>query len=691
MKNLLLITLAAFMAQTISAADFTPPVTLEKPVTEEIHGFSITDPYQWLENKDDEKVKEWSHAQHDYTVDFIKKNTPKFAGLEDEIRSYIDRDFKSAPFFRGMRQFISVKNKGDQQGRLYALIDGKEKLIFDPMKIDPTGKTSISGMAFTRDGSKVAVGTQFQGAEISTYRIIDTKTGKQIGEEIDGLGSFSWTYDEEHAYLTIRTAEMIKNQEPLKTYLHKIKDGNNRKNDVFLTAPDDAKDVAGVWDTRYGGKTFFTKGDFYSNTLSIRDQKSMDKPKEIYSSKEFKATPYIRDGKMYIFTNHEAPNFKVMITDVDKPEFKYWKEFIPESDIVIKGFDVTSDYFIVQYQQDVLMRLKAYDRSGKFVREIELPELGSIGSTRYHDETNTIFAYLSTFTSPAKLYKLDGKTLKWEFYWQDEPPINTENITSKQVFCESKDGTKIPMFIIHRKDLKLDGNNPTLVYGYGGFNISMTPNYVGNTASFINRGGVYAIVNLRGGSEYGEKWHLDGMMYNKQNTFDDFFAASEYLINEKYTNPQKLACKGGSNGGLLVGAAITQRPDLYKAAICAVPLLDMLRYHKFLIARYWIPEYGDPDKAKDFINLLQYSPYHNIRQGFNYPTTMVKAGENDTRVDPLHAKKFAAALQNNLGQKNPIMLYVDFESGHGSGQSTDQMVENIELEWRFLMSELGMK
>jgi prolyl oligopeptidase len=690
MKQFSILILTALMATSILASDFNPPETPQKPVTNELHGFEITDPYQWLEDKDDEQVSKWSHAQHDYSVQFIKENAKEYQGLQDEIRNYIDRDVKSSPFYRGMRQFVTGKKKGEQQSKLFALIDGEEKLIFDPMQIDPTGKTSMSGMAFTRDAGKVAIGTQFQGAEIKTYRIIDTETGEQLGDPIENLNSFSWTYDEEHAYITIRTAEMIKTQEPLKTYRHKISDGNDHSKDVFLIAPDDAKDIAGVWDTRHGGKTFFTKGDFYSNTLSVRNQGTDDEPVEIYSSKKFRAFPGVRDGKMYIFTNHEAPNFKVMVTELEKPDSRNWKDLIPESDVVLSNFEITSDYIVVQYTEDVLGRLKAYDKNGKFIKEIELPELGDVGGTRYHEETNTIFVTISTFTSPTKVYKLDGKTLEWEFYWQDDPPINTDNITSKQVFFESKDGTRVPMFIVHRKDIQLNGENPTIVYGYGGFNISMTPRFIGTTASFINRGGVYAIANLRGGSEYGEEWHQDGMLFKKQNTFDDFIAASEYLIEEGYTSAEKLACKGGSNGGLLVGAVVTQRPDLYKAAICAVPLLDMLRYHKFLIARYWIPEYGDPDKKEDFLNILDYSPYHNIRQGFNYPSMMVKAGENDTRVDPLHAKKFAAALQNNIGQENPIMLYVDFESGHGSGQSTDQRVENIELEWRFLMSELGM-
>jgi prolyl oligopeptidase len=358
---------------------------------------------------------------------------------------------------------------------------------------------------------------------------------------------------------------------------------------------------------------------------------------------------------------------------------------------MLESFEVTSDYVITKESRDVLSSLSAYDLNGNFVKELPLPEVADISSISYHEESNTVFVGLNTFTAATKVYKLDGKTLQWEFFYQDNPPIDTKNIESKMVFFQSKDSTRIPMFIVYKKGLQLDGNNPTLLYGYGGFNVPMKPGYLGTTASFINRGGVYALVCLRGGNEYGEKWHNDGMLFKKQNTFDDYIAAAEYLIDQKYTNPQKLLAKGGSNGGLLMGAVLTQRPDLFKASVCAVPLLDMLRYHKFLIARYWIPEYGDPEKKEDFQNILKYSPYQNIREGISLPTILVKCGENDSRVDPLHAKKFAAALQNDPWQKNPVMLFIDFESGHGSGQTIDQMIENISLEWRFVMNELGMK
>ncbi len=668
--------------------DFNPPETKKEPVLDTMHGFEFTDYYRWLEDKDDPKVKTWSHAQHEYTIDYINKTTKEIPGLRDEIKVYLDRDYKSAPFYEGERLFFYARKKGEQQNKLYTVIDGKEKIIFDPEEIDTSGKSAITGADFTEDGEKAAIGVQHAGNEISDYRIVDTRKGEILGEVIEDLGGFSWTKDEKHAYVVQRTQDMIDKQIPLKTYLHKV--GDDRDNDKFLAQPEDAKDFISIWDSEEADVTFFSEGDFRSNTLKISEAGIMDESKTIYSSKKFTANPEVKNGKIYFYTNHKAPNYKIMVADLDNPKFENWEVFYPEKETVLEGFSITSDYVIVRYKEDVLSHLQAYDMEGHLVKDIELPEAANVSGMRYHKESNTVFVSLSTFTNSAKVYKLDGKTLKWEFFYKDDPPIDTKGIESKLVFYYSKDSTCVPIFIVHKKGIKLDGSNPVLLYGYGGFNYGMKPHFLGTTAAFVNRGGIYAIACLRGGNEYGENWHKEGMMYKKQNTFDDFIAAAEFLVNENYTNYDKLAIKGGSNGGLLVGAVITQRPDICETAICAVPLLDMLRYHKFLIARYWIPEYGDPDRRKDFFNLLEYSPYHNISKGYNYPTMLVKAGENDSRVDALHAKKFAAALQNHPSQKNPVMLFIDFESGHGSGQSIDQLVDNIELEWRFLMNELEM-
>ncbi len=668
---------------------FKPPATKAVPVVDDLHGFQLTDNYQWLEDKKDQTVIDWTRSQHDHTLNYLKATATPIDGLRDEIAAYLDRDITGPIFLEGDRQFFYVKKKGEQQYKLYTRLDGKDVLVFDPTSIDESGMSAISGVNFTQEGEKVAVGVQHKGAEISTYRIVDTKTGKIIGNTIEDLRGFTWTKDEKHAYITVGTKEMLEKQIPLKTYLHKI--GSKRSEDQFLGAPSDSKNFMSYFDARYSDLTFTTEGDFYSNTLKMKTTGSNDELQEIYSSKKFRASPYALDDKIYFMTNHEAPNFKLMVTDKDKPHFDNWKELIPEKETVLSSYIVTKDYLIIQDKKDVVSRLSAYDHNGKFIKEIKLPEIGNVGSISFHKKSNTAYVNLSTFTAPSKIYTLDGSSLEWKLYFEREVPMDTKDIEASIKFYTSKDGTKVPIFVMHKKGIKLDGSNPSLLYGYGGFNIGMSPSFIGMAATFVNRGGVYAIACIRGGNEYGEAWHEDGMLKKKQNSFDDFIAAAEYLIDEGYTNNERLACRGGSNGGLLVGAVITQRPDLFKAAICAVPLLDMVRYHKFLIARYWIPEYGDPEVKEDFQNILTYSPYHNVRMGINVPTTMVIAGENDTRVDPLHAKKFVAALQNNPGQINPIMLYMDYDSGHGSGKSTEKQIEDIEIQYGFIMNQLGMK
>ena len=351
---------------------------------------------------------------------------------------------------------------------------------------------------------------------------------------------------------------------------------------------------------------------------------------------------------------------------------------------------VTNDWIVVQDREDVLSRLSVYDKDGKRIRELPLPVFGNVTGSSYDYATDTIYATLASHTAPYKVYSLGGKALDWNLVWQDDPPLDLSQIVAERVYVPAKDGTKIPVFIARRKDSKLDGANPTLLNGYGGFNIAVAPFYLGSYSSFINRGGILVDAGIRGGSEYGERWHEQAMFGRKQTTFDDMIAVAEWLIAQKYTQPSKLAVAGGSNGGLTVGAVITQRPDLFRAAICQVPLLDMVRFHKFLIARYWIAEYGDPDQSDAFRWILRYSPYQNVRQGVNLPETLVVAGEFDSRVDPLHAKKFAALVQNNPGQVSPFLLYMDFDSGHGSGKTNQQRVIDRDYELRFLMNALGM-
>ena len=662
------------------------PATASRPVTETVNGTTLTDPYRWLEDNKSEEVIKWTRAQHDAALGWLAKNTPEVPGLRDELTRYTDRTITSPPTFRKGREFFTRKAKGDAQAKFYTRLDGKEVLLFDPIKLDPSGKSSLSVTAFSRDASTVAVGVQVAGDELPTQYIIDSKTGATVYAPLVQVQSVSWTKDNGVAYIEQRTPEQIAKQLPL--FWQKLTLGSSVKDAPVVHKWADAKNWGSVSDFEYSPYTVYDLGEgWQQNTLSIARTGSNDTPRVIFSEKGFSASIQMIGDTIFARTTAGSPNGRLLKASVTKPEFKDWKEIVPEEKgVVLESFVVTKKNIIVVEKRDLLKRVRILDLDGKFVRDLPAPEFGSVTSIGYDRDSNTLYAALATFVAPFKLYKLDADKLEWQFLYQDESVLDTVNIETKQVSYVSRDGTKVPMFLSYKKGIKLDGNNPTTLYGYGGFNIGISVGYLGAFATLINRGVVVAQPGLRGGDEYGEAWHEGGMRGNKQNVFDDFYAAAEYLIREGYTKPSKMVAFGGSNGGLLVGAAATQRPDLFKGIVCSVPLLDMVRYHKFRIARYWIPEYGDPDKTDDFNWLLRYSPYHNIRAGVNMPTMLVIAGENDTRVDPLHAKKFVALAQANLGQSNPVMLKMDYDSGHGSGKSTAQQVEDRETWLRFILA-----
>lgn len=667
---------------------FTPPETPVRPIIDTLHSVILTDPFRWLEDKTNPEVIEWTKKQHDATIAYVDNVSKKYEGLEEELTSFLDRDITSAPSYRYGREYFYSRKKGEQQSKLFTRLEGKEILIFDPIAIDPSGKTAITSFQPKKNSSIALIATQKKGDEINVYRIIDTKNGTMIGNPIENAGGISFCREDGYVYFSPKSRETIDKQIPQKVYKHKL--GTPHSEDVLLASANDAKDFVSVYDPIDANITVYSNGDFYSNTIKIQRHDIDKEPIEIYSSKDFRAYGDFKKDKIFLYTNHNAPKFKIMVADLQKPQFEYWKELIPQSDDVIEGLTITEKYLIVQFKRELVSRLKVYTFDGSFVTDITFPEIGNVGGVSYDDVSKKLRASQSSFTSASTVYLLDESTWKCTEIFREDVNIPTKDIESKFVYFPSKDGTLIPMYIVYKKGMKLDGNNPTMLYGYGGFNVGISPRFIGTTASFIQRGGVYAWAGLRGGDEFGEEWHKAGMLDKKQNVYDDCIAAAEYLIKEKYTNPQRLALKGGSNGGLLVGAVVTQRPELFKVAFCMVPLLDMIRYHKFLIARYWIPEYGDPDKAEDLPILLKYSPYHNIKNGVSLPTMFVSAGENDTRVDPLHAKKFVAMARQNPAQKNPILLHIEYDSGHGSGKSVKQTVEGLSRELRFMMTELGM-
>jgi len=675
-------------AETAAAPAFFAPDTPARPVVDVLHGTTLTDRYRWLENGKDPEVSAWTRAQHAATVQFLDSNAPPVPGMKDELTRYFDRDKTDPPLFKNGREFFQRTWRGEPQAKLYTRLDGRETLLFDPVALDPSGKTRIGAVVPNRDATRLAVGVYSQGSERKDFRIIDSTTGAQVGPVITGLDSFSFARDERYAFITPRTAESDANQEPMRCLRHRL--GGNRSDDVLLLAVKDAKNYCAVYEPEEADVTVFETGDFWSNTVRIRPLDSNAEPRTIYSSDKFRAEGTFKRDRMYFRTNDNAPNWKVMAASYAKPEFRDWTTLIGEQAAVLVDATVTSTYVVATMREDVLSKLVVHDMSGKALRDLPLPEFGNVSGIAYDFAADRGYATLASFTAPYKVYGFNGRTLDWKLAWADDPPLDLSQIVATRVYVQARDGSKIPVFIAHRKDLREDGANPTLLHVYGGFNNAVEPFYLGSYSAFINRGGVFVDAGVRGGSEYGEKWHEQAMLANKQSTFDDTIAVAEWLIAANYTQPAKLAVEGGSNGGLTVGAVITQRPDLFRAAICQVPLLDMVRYHKFLIARYWIPEYGDPDRDADFRWILRYSPYQNVRSGVNLPETLVVAGEYDSRVDPLHAKKFVAEVQNHPGQVSPFLLYMDFDSGHGIGKSQQQRVVDRDYELRFLMGALGV-
>jgi prolyl oligopeptidase len=406
---------------------------------------------------------------------------------------------------------------------------------------------------------------------------------------------------------------------------------------------------------------------------------------------EARFMPAIGGDKLFIQTNWEAPNERIFVTDIATPTRGHWKELIPETDGVMEGFSLAGGKLFVNYLENVVSKVKVFEPDGGFVRQITFPTLGSVGGVRGEWDRNEAFFIFTSFHVPTTIYRYDVAKGEQEVWSQLDVPVDPDIFEVKQVWYASKDGTRVPMFIVHGKDVVLDGSNPTILTGYGGFNVNMTPYFMSSAVVWVENGGVFAMPNLRGGSEFGEEWHREGMLENKQNTFDDFIAAAEWLIDNEYTSPEKLAVYGGSNGGLLVGAVLTQRPDLVKAVVCTYPLLDMVRYHKFMLARFWVSEYGSSEDPDQFEYLLQYSPYHNVVSGTPYPATLFITGDSDTRVAPLHARKMTALLQYATGGEAPILLLYDTKAGHSGGMPVSKQIEDETDRLTFFCWQLGVE
>ncbi len=722
MKTLLSAVLIA--GSTIAFAG--PPTTESVPVTDVIHGEQVVDEYRWLEgdNSDPENmgrltddVVSWTDGQNGYTRSVLD-NLPGRAALESRLRELMEVPSIGTPSAYGNRYFYSRREGAQPQAVRYVRegLDGEERVLLDPQTVDPSGLTTISWTAPNDDGSLMAFGMYTAGDENSTLYVMDVDTGEWLAEEIPGKVRLSgWLPDSsgffysaledlDDAYSSVTKLHKLGTHHRQDQVLFRQKDieffyGDLNKTDAQLEA---LKTTWGPWgspseDGRWMGVGYWTGTagvDLWIADLSkwFRTGELDLVPMAIGKMGRVGGA-YFDGDRMFIQHSFDAPNGTVSVVDLTNPAFENWKPVVPHNDdLVIEGVNFSRGIISVQYLDSAKTRIAMYDFNGKSKGDLELPGIGSGGLSTSDDRTEAFLSF-SSYNMPRSIYRVDLASGERELWARPDVPVDPSKIEVKQVWYDSKDGTPVSMFIVHKKGLKLDGNNPTILYGYGGFDISMTPYFSSTMFPWYENGGVYAVANLRGGGEYGNAWHEAGMLDQKQNVFDDFIAAGEWLVENGYTNPSKLGIAGGSNGGLLTGATVVQRPDLFSAAISAVPLLDMVRYQNFLMARYWVPEYGTAENPEQYEYIKKYSPYQNVKPGTKYPAVLFTAGENDTRVHPLHARKMAALMQNATGSdqdEEPILLWVDRDAGHGGGKPLELRIRDVADQRMFMMWQLGM-
>ena len=672
------------------------PITRKEETCDRLHGIEVPDPYRWLENPDSEATKKWVTAQNNVTFNYLA-TIPARDKIKARVTELWDYEKYSSPFKRGERYFY-FKNDGLQnQSVLYTLksLEQEGEVLLDPNTLSEDGTVALAGLSISDDGKLMAYGLSTAGSDWVEYRVRDIETGEDQEDIIKWIkfSSASWTkdnqgffysrYDEPNEQTKLEDVNYYQ-----KLYYHKL--GTDQSEDILIYHRPDQKE----WGFRSGvtedGKYLIIGVCLGTDSKNLVFYKDLQNPDSevVELISEFEASYRVIDNDGDVFwvqTDLDAPRGKVIAIDLNNRDREHWQEIIPEADETLEGVGILNNQFVANYLKDARSQIKIFDINGDLVRELKLPGIGSasgFAGKKYDTET---FYTFTGFTTPATIYRYDMTTGESKLFRQPQVDFNPQDYQTQQVFYTSKDGTKIPMFITHKQGIELDGNNPTYLYAYGGFNISLTPNFSVSNLVWMEMGGVYAVANLRGGGEYGEQWHQAGMKDKKQNVFDDFICAAEWLIENKYTSKSKIAIAGGSNGGLLVGACMTQRPDLFAAAIPAVGVLDMLRFHKFTIGWAWCSEYGSPDNEEDFKTLYTYSPLHNLKEDTAYPATMITTADHDDRVVPAHSFKFAAALQAAQAGDNPVLIRIETKAGHGS-YSTIKLRQQKSDELAFLVS-----
>ncbi len=685
-------------AETAVDTEVTYPLTYRGNVSDTYFGTVVADPYRWLEDDRSPETEAWVKAQNEVTFEYLEK-IPYRDDIRERLTELWNYEKISAPFTEGEYTYF-YKNDGLQNQYVVYRTDaeGNTEVFLDPNTFSEDGTTSLASLSFSKDGSLAAYAISEGGSDWRKIIVIDAETKEQLEPELDDVkfSGISWYGNEGFYYSSYdkpEGSELSAKTDQHKLYYHKLGTPQSADEVVFGgTEAQKHRYVSGsvTEDDRYllisaavstSGNKLFLKdlSEPGSAMVTILDHTDSD--------------TYLldnQDSTLYLVTNLEAPNKRVVTVDASNPQPANWQDFIAETENVLSP-STSAGYIFAEYMVDAIAQVQQYGYDGELIRTVELPGVGSVGGFRGDRDDEEVYYTFTNYNTPSTIYEFDPESGESVVYEKSQADFNSDNYESKQVFYTSKDGTKVPMIITHKKGLELDGTNPTMLYGYGGFNVSLTPSFSVANAVWLELGGVYAVPNLRGGGEYGKDWHIQGTQFNKQNVFDDFIAAGEYLIQENYTSSNKLAVRGGSNGGLLVGAVMTQRPDLMQVALPAVGVLDMLRYHTFTSGAGWAYDYGTAEDSQEMFEYLYgYSPVHNVEQGVRYPATLITTGDHDDRVVPAHSFKFAAELQAKDNGPYPQLIRIETNAGHGAGTPVSKTIEQWADIHSFTLYNMGV-
>ena len=696
-KQLLFATL--FVTTMASAQSINYPKTMKDGTVDDYFGTKVADPYRWLENDTSQQTAAWVEAENEVTNAYLQK-IPFRKKLLNRLKEVANYEKIGMPFKKHGKWYFSKNDGLQNQSVIYVMdqLGGTPRVFLDPNKLSTDGTVALKGLSFSNDGKYAAYSISRSGSDWQEFYVIDLQTGQLTKDHIEWakFSGASWYQDGffYSAYDAPTEGKEYSNvNEGHKIYYHRI--GTPQSKDVlFYQNPAYPKRFYDVEVNEEETVMFlYESGAGAGNNLFVRDLRVPNSQLiQMTSDMDYQYAPMeVYGDTIYLYTNYDAPKNRLMTADIHHPGLSNWKELVPEQAEVLESAEVVDHRLILTYSKDASNHAYVHRLDGSRMHEIQLPSVGSVGFSGKKNEKECFYSFTS-FTVPGTIYRYDIDNNTSTLYVAPKVKFRLNDYKSEQVFFKSKDGTSIPMFLTYKKGLKRNGKNPVYLYGYGGFNISLSPSFSAIRIPFLENGGIYAQVNLRGGSEYGEEWHLAGTKMRKQNVFDDFIGAAEWLIAENYTTPEKIAIVGGSNGGLLVGACMTQRPDLFAVAIPQVGVMDMLRYHKFTIGWNWASDYGTSEDSREmFEYLLGYSPLHNLKPGVSYPATLVTTADHDDRVVPAHSFKFAATLQECHVGNNPVLIRIDTKAGHGGGKPMAKILEEQADIYGFIMHNLKMK